>query len=70
MDEEEEDVSPVKPLTVFAGTHGLFDIGMRYHMTSRISAKISLHTHLTRISAWEPLDTARESVVFGITYGL
>jgi len=70
VDDEEEDVSPVKPLTLFAGTHGFFDMGIRYHVSRRLSAKIFLHTHLTRISAWEPLLSSSESIVFGITYGL
>ena len=70
VDEEEEDISPVKPLTIFAGTHGVFDIGIRYHVTERISTKVSLETNLTRITAWEPLLSARESFTIGITYGL
>jgi hypothetical protein len=70
VDDEEEDVSPVKPLTVFSGTNLLLRLGMRYHLSDALSLKGSYGLQMTRISAWAPLLAASENVIMTVTYGL
>ena len=69
VDSEEEDVSPVKILTIFSGTNVVFKIGPRYYLFDNLSIKAAYLFHLTRISAWEPLLSASDNVVFTFTYG-
>ena len=69
VDSEEEDVSPVKILTIFSGTNVVFKIGPRYYLFDNLSIKAAYLFHLTRISAWEPLLSASDNVVFTLTYG-
>ncbi len=70
VDDEEEDVSPVKPLTVFAGTNLLFRLGVRYHLVGRLSLKGSYGLQMTRISSWEPLLAVSDNLIATVTYGL
>jgi len=69
VDSEEEDVSPVKILTIFSGTNVVFKIGPRYYLFDNLSIKAAYLFHLTRISSWEPLLSASDNVVFTLTYG-
>ena len=69
VDSEEEDVSPVKILTVFSGTNLVFKIGPRYYLFDNLSIKAAYLFHLTRISSWEPLLSASDNVVVTLTYG-
>jgi hypothetical protein len=69
VDSEEDDVSPVKILTIFSGTNVVFKIGPRYYLFDNLSIKAAYLFHLTRISAWEPLLSASDNVVFILTYG-
>jgi hypothetical protein len=70
VDDEEEDVSPVKPLTAFAGTNLLFRLGVRYHLFGAVSLKGSYALQMTRISAWEPLLAVSDNLIVTVTYGL
>jgi hypothetical protein len=70
VDDEEEDVSPVKPLTVFAGTNLLFRLGVRYHLFGALSLKGSYGLQMTRISAWEPLLAVSDNLIVTVTYAL
>ncbi len=69
VDDEEEDVSPVKPLTAVAGTNLLLRMGMRYHLSGALSLKGSYGLQMTRISAWEPLLAVSDNLIMTITYG-
>jgi hypothetical protein len=69
VDSEETDESPVKLLTLFAGTNAVFKLGIRYYMTHNFSVKTGYLFHLTRISSWDPLLSASDSFVFTVTYG-
>lgn len=69
VDSEEEDVSPVKILTLFSGTNLVLRLGPRYHLLDNLSIKAAYLLHLTRISSWEPLLSASDNVVFTLTYG-
>ncbi|MBN1155647.1 hypothetical protein JXB12_12085 [candidate division KSB1 bacterium] len=70
VDLEENDESPVKPLTLFSGTNGAFKLGIRYYLSHKWSVKASYLFAATRISSWEPLYAASDNLVFTITYGL
>jgi len=69
VDSEEEDVSPVKILTLISGTNLVFRFGPRYYLLDNLSIKATYLFDLTRISAWEPLLSASDNVVFTLTYG-
>ena len=69
VDSEEEDVSPVKILTLFSGTNLVLRLGPRYYLLDNLSVKAAYLFNLTRISAWEPLLSASDNVVFTLTYG-
>jgi hypothetical protein len=69
VDDEEEDVSPVKPLTVFSGTDLKLLVGARYRLTSGFSLKASYGLFVTRISSWEPLLTVSDNLIMTLTYG-
>jgi len=69
VDSEEEDVSPVKILTLISATNLVFNVGPRYYLLDNLSIKASYLFHLTRISSWEPLLSASDNVVFTLTYG-
>ena len=69
VDSEETDESPVKLLTLFAGTNAVFRLDFRYYMTHNFSAKAGYLFNLTRISSWDPLLSASDSFVLTVTYG-
>ena len=69
VDTEETDESPAKLLTVIAATNTVFRLGLRYYLIENLSIKASYLFNLTRISAWEPLLSASDNVVFTLTYG-
>ena len=69
VDEEETDESPAKILTLIAANNTVFTLGPRYYLFHNLSLKAAYLFHLTRISAWEPLLSASDNVVFSLTYG-
>lgn len=69
IDEEEDDQSAFKLLTPFTGLNASFDLGVRYYIFNRLSAKLAYKLELTRISAWDPLLSASDNVIIGLTYG-
>jgi hypothetical protein len=69
VDMEETDESPIKLLTLFAGTNAVFRLGIRYYIAQNFSIKAGYLFHLTRISSWDPLLSASDSFVFKVTYG-
>ncbi len=68
VDSEEEDVSPAKLLTVFAGTHGSFRLGFRYRLFSNLSVRAVYGLELTRIRAWNPLLAVSDNVIATLSY--
>jgi hypothetical protein len=69
VDSEEEDVSPVKLLTLFSGANVSAGLGARYLLTSGLSVKLAYRFHMTRISSWDPLLSASDNAVVTLTYG-
>ncbi len=69
IDNEEEDVSPVKILTLISGTNLVFSLGPRFHLFDNLSLKAAYLFQLTRIDSWEPLLSAGDNVTFTLTYG-
>jgi hypothetical protein len=65
----EDDVSPVKLLTPVSGLHGQVGLGVRYRLTSYLSALASARLHVLRISAWDPLTSVRDGLAVGLTVG-
>ncbi|MBN1782429.1 hypothetical protein JW948_14940 [bacterium] len=68
VDLEETDVSPVKLLTLFSGTNGTVSLGVRYFISGRLSAKADYMFGLTRISAWDPLLIAHDTIQCAATF--
>jgi hypothetical protein len=68
VDNEEDDQSAVKFLTLFSGLNSAFDLGARYYLFNRLSVKLVYKFELTRISAWEPLLSASDNLIFELTY--
>lgn len=68
VDSEEEDVSPVKLLTLLSGTNASFRLGIRYNLIGNFSLKLAYKLHLTRISSWDPLLSASDNLIATMTY--
>ena len=68
VDNDEDDQSPVKILTLFSGLNSAFDLGARYYLFNRLSIKLAYKFELTRISVWEPLLSASDNLIIGLTY--
>ena len=68
VDSEEDDQSPVKLLTLFSGLYSSFDLGIRYYIFNNLSIKAGYMFELCRISAWNPLISASDNLLIGLTY--
>ena len=68
VDSDEDDQPPVNPLTLFSGLNSSFDLGARYYLFNRLSVKLTYKFELTRISAWDPLLSASDNLIIGLTY--
>ena len=68
VDSEEEDVSPVKLLTVLSGTNASFGLGIRYNLINNFSLKLGYKLHLTRISSWDPLLSVSDNLIVTVAY--
>lgn len=69
VDVEETDESPAKLLTLLSGVNGSFRWGIRYHLFRRLSVRVTYLLSATRISAWDPLLSASDNLILGVTYG-
>jgi hypothetical protein len=69
VDEEEDDETPAKLLSLFSGTNINFRVGPRYYFADNFSVKAAYHLNLTRIDSWEPLLSAGDNAVLSLTYG-
>ncbi len=68
VDSEEEDISPVKLLTLLSGTNVSFRLGIRYNLIDNFSLKLAYKLHLTRISSWDPLLSASDNLIVTVAY--
>ncbi|MFC2083691.1 hypothetical protein ACFLS9_01405 [Bacteroidota bacterium] len=68
VDDEEEDISPVKLLTLLSGMNGSVNLGMRYNLFSNFSLKLAYKLHVTRISSWDPLLSASDNLIIAMAY--
>jgi len=68
VDDEEEDISPAKLLTLLSGTNGSVRLGMRYHLVGNLSVKLAYKLQVTRISSWDPLLSASDNVIATAAY--
>ena len=68
VDQEEDNQSPVNPLTMFSGVNSSFDIGIRYHLFKRLSVRFSYELDLVSISAWEKLISDSNNFMIGFNY--
>jgi hypothetical protein len=68
VDNEEDDQSAVKLLTLFSGLNSSIDLGVRYYLLDRLSVKLAYKFELTRFSAWDPLLSASDNLIIGLTY--
>lgn len=68
VDNEEEDETAVKILSLFSGLNSGFELGARYNLCEHISAKLAYRLEVTRISSWAPLLAASDNAIFQITY--
>ncbi|MBN2348079.1 MAG: hypothetical protein JXJ22_04540 [Bacteroidales bacterium] len=68
IDNEEDDQSPVKPLTLFSGLNSSFDLGIRYYLLNTLSISVAYKLEFVRISAWEKLLSASDNLVIGLNY--
>jgi hypothetical protein len=69
VDSEEEDRSPVKPVTLLSGLNSSFNLGFRYFLLKKLSFRVGYKFEFTKISAWDPLLSASDNIVIGLTYG-
>lgn len=68
VDSEEDNQSPANLLTLFSGLNSSFELGARYYLFNRLSVKLAYKFELTRISAWDPLLSASDNLIIGLTY--
>ena len=68
VDSEEEDVSPVKLLTLLSGTNVSFRLGIRYKLIGNVSLKLGYKLHLKRISSWDPLLSVSDNLIVTVAY--
>lgn len=68
VDDETDDATPAKLLTPLTGTNASFEMGAVYHVTDRFSVRLSYLLQLGRITAWNPLLDASDSVVGRVSW--
>ncbi len=68
VDTEEDDQSPVKPLTLLSGLNSYFDLGIRYHILNRISLKAVYKFELCSIKEWTPMISASDNILVSLIY--
>ncbi len=68
VDEEEDEQSPAKLLTLFSGINASFDLGIRYYLIGNFSVKAAYRFEICHINAWNPLVSNSDNAVIGLTY--
>lgn len=69
VDPENDDASPVGLLTPLSGTNASVRLGVRARVNGHLSAVLSYGVHLLRIRSWDPLLSADDAIVAGLTVG-
>ncbi|MBE0638277.1 MAG: hypothetical protein IH598_07145 [Bacteroidales bacterium] len=67
VDSEENDQSPVKLVTLFSGVNASFNAGVRYHVFQTLSISAGYRFELCRIGPWEPLISASNNLLIGLS---
>ena len=67
-DVQDDDQSFIKPLTLFSGLNSSFNLGTRYFIFNQLSVKLAYKFELLHINAWNPLLSASDNLVIGLTY--
>jgi len=70
VDDERTDEPPAKLLTALSGTHIVFRLGIRYSIAERWSCRLAYTSDIARISSWNPLLSASDSLNLSLTWGL
>lgn len=70
VDDERTNESPARLLTALSGTHVVFRLGIRYSLSERWSCRLAYASDMTRIRSWQPLLSASDNLLFGLTWGL
>jgi hypothetical protein len=68
VDDEIDDESPTKPLTLLSGADVSLQLGARYHLSGRLSFRLAYLFQLHRVTAWRTLLSASDSVTGGLTW--
>ena len=68
VDSDEDDQSPAKLLTLFKGLNLDFNFGVRYFILNELSVNLKYDFQLLTISAWDPLTSASDNGMIGLTY--
>lgn len=68
VDSEEDDQSPAKLLTLIKGLNLDLNLGIRYFILDKLSVNLKYNFQLLTISAWNPLTTASDNGIIGLTY--
>jgi hypothetical protein len=69
VDNEEDDESATKFLTLFSGLNSAFDLRARFLISRRLSVTLAYEFKMTRVSAWDLLLSASDNIVIGLAYG-
>ncbi len=68
VDQEEDNRSPVKPLTLFSGMSSSLDLGVRYHLFTRLSVMVAYELDEFNINAWEKIISVSDNILIGLNY--
>jgi hypothetical protein len=69
LDEDVDEESPVRFLTLPSGTNANLHLGIRYLLTDRMSLDLGYQFQLLRIRSWDPLLSASDNILAGFTVG-
>jgi hypothetical protein len=69
IDEDVDEESPVRFLTLPSGSNGYFHLGFGYALTDRLSLNIGYQLQVLRIRRWDPLLSASDNLLVGFTVG-
>jgi hypothetical protein len=68
VDDEIDDSSPVKPLTLLTGADTSLELGIRYHLSGRFALRLAYRFQLLRVTAWNPVLAASDNLLGGLTW--
>jgi hypothetical protein len=70
LDEDVDEESPVRFLTLPSGTNANLRLGLRYILMDRLSLDFGYELQVLRIRPWDPLLSASDNLLGGFTVGL